>query len=530
MSTIRDQAGEYAVVWVLPLAAWGAVVINGVDDVTGDAPCKLLLRVALAIAASVAAALVTHYLTVLKEVDAGTSPRFNALHASLVSGGRAAAWYAHTLTRLLDAVDHFFGDAGRAGPAGQQRLFKLRTLAPLWSAPAFDRCLLLALLYPLLTIYLFWLTSGHVGPAEKALSLPVAEFSWRGMIVLGSVTCLWLFSKSRQSTGWRSSFWLAVASAVAVAVAGTSALAFTFAFTFAGAGAGIGIGTVAGAFAGAVAFAFAFAGAVAFTFASAVAVAVEYAKRHMLEVHFYVLFWALFILLCLALPGWLAVFPRWSTSGPLLLFLGLLTLLNAPFDWLSLGLTRGLLRCGLELHGPWPWALALVDAVLAVLSIALLALVMVLGVQWFDDLAVHAGGKAILNLPALLAGLETAPGEPEYWWVYALLLSTLIPSVVNLCVASTSWLRAWPWLSRWVLQQLPDPAAPQAIADNTRYVTALVLTAQWGLGAALALCWQGALGWLLLAVLMPALGGNLLHALQAVAQHDWPGQLIAWWG
>ena len=250
----------------------------------------------------------------------------------------------------------------------------------------------------------------------------------------------------------------------------------------------------------------------------------------MLEVHFYVLFWALFILLCLALPGWLAVFPRWSTSGPLLLFLGLLTLLNAPFDWLSLGLTRGLLRCGLELHGPWPWALALVDAVLAVLSIALLALVMVLGVQWFDDLAVHAGGKAILNLPALLAGLETAPGEPEYWWVYALLLSTLIPSVVNLCVASTSWLRAWPWLSRWVLQQLPDPAAPQAIADNTRYVTALVLTAQWGLGAALALCWQGALGWLLLAVLMPALGGNLLHALQAVAQHDWPGQLIAWWG
>lgn len=82
MSTIRDQAAEYAVVWALPLAAWGTMVSNGVDDVTGADPWKLLLRVALAIALSVAAALVTHYLTVLKEVDAGlASPRFNTLPA-----------------------------------------------------------------------------------------------------------------------------------------------------------------------------------------------------------------------------------------------------------------------------------------------------------------------------------------------------------------------------------------------------------------------------------------------------------------
>jgi hypothetical protein len=34
-----------------------------------------------------------------------------------------------------------------------------------------------------------------------------------------------------------------------------------------------------------------------------------------------------------------------------LMFLGLLTLINAPFDWASLGLTRALLRRGLELGG-----------------------------------------------------------------------------------------------------------------------------------------------------------------------------------
>src|SRR5262249_43990762 len=38
-----------------------------------------------------------------------------------------------------------------------------------------------------------------------------------------------------------------------------------------------------------------------------------------------------------------------SSFTPSLLFLGLLTLLNAPFDWASLGLTRALLRRGLEL-------------------------------------------------------------------------------------------------------------------------------------------------------------------------------------
>ena len=52
----------------------------------------------------------------------------------------------------------------------------------------------------------------------------------------------------------------------------------------------------------------------------------------------------------------------WIFGGPFLLFLGLLTLLNAPFDWASLGLTRALLRRGLELGGWWPYLLALADA------------------------------------------------------------------------------------------------------------------------------------------------------------------------
>ena len=88
-------------------------------------------------------------------------------------------------------------------------------------------------------------------------------------------------------------------------------------------------------------------------------------------------------------------------AGPLVLFPGLLTLKNAPFDWASLGLTRALLRRGLELGGWWPMILALVDAAAAALIVAMLAIAMALGVQAFDSLAVLGGGQAVLPLVAM---------------------------------------------------------------------------------------------------------------------------------
>ncbi len=128
----------------------------------------------------------------------------------------------------------------------------------------------------------------------------------------------------------------------------------------------------------------------------------------------------------------------------MLLFLGLLTLLNAPFDWASLGLTRALLRRGLELGGWWPYLLAFVDAALAGFIIALLAFVMVLGVQTFDALAVHGSGKPVLPLDTLFDGIAKNPAAPEYWWAYALLLSSMIPSLVNLAIGGMAFTRGIP--------------------------------------------------------------------------------------
>src|SRR5262249_58832436 len=149
---------------------------------------------------------------------------------------------------------------------------------------------------------------------------------------------------------------------------------------------------VAVAVAGAGAFAVAVAGAVAGAVAVAVAILSDIAIRNQRQGIFLALYLFAMIILCLGLVPLLSPLETWRLVGPLLLFLGLLTLINAPFDWASLGLTRALLRRGLELGGWWPYVLALADALAAAVIIALLAITMVIGVQAFDHLAGHSAG------------------------------------------------------------------------------------------------------------------------------------------
>src|SRR5260370_2149026 len=112
---------------------------------------------------------------------------YERLRASISGGNLAARLYADWLTKFLDAVDRFFGDAGMADRTLFPRAFGLKTPAPLWTAPAFDRCLLLALVYPIATIFIIWAVSGHVGPAEAALGLKADIAGWQRGIALGAM-------------------------------------------------------------------------------------------------------------------------------------------------------------------------------------------------------------------------------------------------------------------------------------------------------------------------------------------------------
>jgi hypothetical protein len=86
--------------------------------------------------------------------------------------------------------------------------FGLKTPAPLWTAPAFDRCLLLALIYPIATIFIIWAVSGHVGPAEAALGLKPDIAGWQRGLMVGlvgvSILPLW---RATLTEGFRAGMW-----------------------------------------------------------------------------------------------------------------------------------------------------------------------------------------------------------------------------------------------------------------------------------------------------------------------------------
>jgi hypothetical protein len=115
----------------------------------------------------------------------------------------AAHLYAERLTRFLDWVDRFFGDAGMGDRTLFPHAFGLRTPAPLWTVAALDR----ALLYPILTILLIWAVSGHVGPAESALQLRPDVPGWQRGAAAAGVGWM-LFAWQTTPRGGTGHFWL----------------------------------------------------------------------------------------------------------------------------------------------------------------------------------------------------------------------------------------------------------------------------------------------------------------------------------
>jgi hypothetical protein len=476
---------------------------------------------------------------------------YNALRKSLAEGNLAVRLYTDWLAKTLNAVDRFFGDAEHADRTLFPHAFGLQTTAPLWTAAAFDRCLLLALLYPIATIFAVWTISNHFGPAEAALGLRGDVPAWgRGLIILAIIFQTFAGFKMSRSKGWHKSVW--------------GIFAFTFAFTFSFAGAAVG----------AVAIAFAAGGTVAIAAASALGIGIPGAAASAFAVGAGILFFVppgdgvvsfvgvgagvgvsavAIIFVCAWLShksargGWHGLFlfihgaffaaacllaayaasplRTWVTLGPELLFLGLLALLNAPFDWLSLGLTRALLRRGLERQGWWPYLYSFVDAALAGIIIAALAIAMVIGVQAFDELAVLGSGKAssaVLPLDKLFNGLAAHPSEPEYWWLYALLLSTMIPSLVNLAIGGASLMRGVPRVPALLLKFMPATRAPTAA--NRAWI-ATVLTGQVFVGAILGLAAQVFLFWGIMLYALPKAGLSLLDMARGVADFDLPAKI-----
>ncbi|MGO9720588.1 MAG: hypothetical protein ACLPIG_03780 [Methylocella sp.] len=550
MSDPGGAASETAKAFGDPFGTLAGVVAGFVPE----GPLRTLVLVVEGLCAALAPFIYKYYLGVLAQ---GSQPEgsierqeYDRLRAGLAGDNLAARLYAKWLTAFLDGIEHFFGDAGIADRTLFPHAFGLKKPAPLWTAPALDRCLLLALIYPIATIFLIWAISGHVGPAEAALRLTPHLSGWRRGLTLVAVGVIlfeiWRFRipPTRAIAPFELAFIVTVAVAVANAVAGNAAVAFVGVAPFWIARLANGFGAVAAV--SAISFMILLPSVLALPDDAPIVYAYAFvltaigsffvvdawnrlAIKRGWQGSFLAFVLLAMIVVCFLAAAFLAHLETWNKSGPMLLYLGLLTLFNAPFEWASLGLTRALLRRGLELGGWWPYLLALADACLAGIIIALLAPTMVIGVQAFDELAVNSGGEtaAVLPLLALFDDIAQNPGAPEYWWAYALLLSAMIPSLVNLAIGGMAFSRGVPGLGRLLLRWIPEG---REVPDYRRPLAALILTGQMFAGAFLGFAAQAFLAWGLIFHVMPWVGLDLLDMARAVAAFDLPariGQLVA---
>lgn len=152
------------------------------------------------------------------------------------------------------------------------------------------------------------------------------------------------------------------------------------------------------------------------------------------------------------LPDWLAASPEewvernawWEGRGgalvamPLVLFFLFLPALNALFDWLSLAVSRTLLRWTAEAP-----ALLFADLVRAIVIIidAFIALVLAVaivfatafGVAVFAKLHLLGGASGVgFVVSEKIAEIRADPGAKENWWIYAMMFWTLVPTLVHI--------------------------------------------------------------------------------------------------
>ncbi len=496
------------------------------------------------------------------------SQAYDDLRESLSTGGTPARLYAKWLEKTLHVVERFFGEARATVRSSLQQVIGLSQPAALWTAPALDRCILFAFIYPQALLFLGWLMSGKAGRAEIVLGLvseadPLRRYISMGALAasaFGYAKCCKIVSRDygaaqqpAQVRRLRFGLWFLV-----LVVAGLITDQFLSHGPNAVGGAVIVSSSVVGAVAGDVLIAM-LAGSVAALvgiafslqfgeFSAGIAATMTCAaiglcasafggvgsrwQRLRTRLSFSQVFWWVFLAVSVVFYIALArLLPRsgaWPVVGPILLFYGLLPALNAPFLWFSVGLTRALLWLGIERKGWWPYFYALIDAAIAVLVIVLLVAVMVVGIQTLNLMAVMGGGEAILPvvplLDAIFNSLKQNSFEAEYWWAYTLLVSAMIPSLLNLSIGGFSLLRGIPILSQRLYAYLPKG---RAAAPQDRNWISLVLAVQAVASMCLAFGAQFVLlPWWIFGYVLPGLGFGVLKFALSVEALDLPGRLF----
>jgi hypothetical protein len=134
-----------------------------------------------------------------------------------------------------------------------------------------------------------------------------------------------------------------------------------------------------------------------------------------------------------------------------------------------------------------------------------------------------SGAKAGCRLSTpLFDGIAKNLAASECLWAYALLLSSMIPSLISLATGGMALTRGIPWLARLLLQWMPDE---RDVPEYRRQLMAIGLTARAFAGVFLGIAARVILAWGFVFHVMPWTGLDLLDMARAVAAFDLPARV-----
>jgi hypothetical protein len=358
------------------------------------------------------------------------NPSDRAYWRDLLRHDRPAERYRSVMRRGLDWLDsRLSAHEAPQGPA--QRA---------WSFGLLNATMALALAYPIVAITIQWLWGSAIDfGGQEVIAVSPSQARIFTAVWLGSSLFFYLFAGASKSR-WRWPLFILATGILLLgpiyagrfAVPGNVAVASTVASVGAVAFAVEGAVAVVVAFgvASASADTFTFKGAVVGTVAGAVAcvvvVAEELSSRPMAWRLLYCGALVALLIVAVKMPDDFGAGQR-NQAVFFMLTMGLLPLVNAVFDFASVGLTRYLLRLGLEQkRAAWR---AVLDglggiAIFFALGCTLIA---------FVTFVVPADGVPLVELKQLFADMRRAPGD--YIWLMVTLFSTLIPTLLHLSVA-----------------------------------------------------------------------------------------------
>lgn len=170
-------------------------------------------------------------------------------------------------------------------------------------------------------------------------------------------------------------------------------------------------------------------------------------------------------------------------TAPLVIFLALLPAINAPLDWLSLGVSRTLIRwtAGPGAEKPrgrvFEYVVILLDFALALVFAAGVVMLTAAGLALFDRLHVMGGGEGVFPALDVIARIRANPHAEEFWWLYLMMFWTLAPTFLHALTFVFSFVALAPEKLGWLRRLSETRALPLPLLMLLLRIVSLIVAA-----------------------------------------------------